>query len=125
MRRRTRPECRPRRDRPRFAGRANAGEPGFERRVRGIDAQRNDVHRVRLPAHRQFGARNERDARVLCGCTGFGKARGFVVIRERIDVHTTERGAAHDGLRRQQAVGVRGMGMQIVFTQLSEQKNLS
>ena len=100
--------------RARIASRADAGQSCVEGGVGFIDVEAEDVQRVRLPAYRQFGAGDERYSRVQRRDARFGQTRGFIVIREREEVHAANGGAAHHRVRRQQPVGVGGVGMQVV-----------
>ena len=69
--------------RTRIASAANGGEPVVEHAIGGIDLQRDDVDRVRFPAHGEFGAGNERDCGLAGGRRRFGQAAGVVVVGER------------------------------------------
>ena len=98
----------------RVATAANFRQPVTQHRIVRIDLQRDHVNRVAFPAHRQFRAGHERDARIPRRHTGFRQSGGFVVIGERQEVHAPCGRALHDGGGGHQAVRMGGMRMQVV-----------
>ncbi len=100
--------------RPLVAPAADGSEPLLQLGAFGIDAERDDVQRDVVPAHRKFAAIDETDTRVLGGRAGLLQPAGFVVIGERPDVDATSGCATGDFGRGQKAVGMGRMAMQVV-----------
>ena len=99
--------------RARVAALANVAESREECLVRSVDVQRDDVQRMCFPTRRELRAVDERERRAVRRLRRFGEAGGVVVVGEGQDVDAAREGVSNQRLRSEQAVGGRGMGMQI------------
>ncbi len=107
------------RDPPRAAVAAAADllEPALQSAVRRVEAQRDDVDREVVPAHRQLCAGDERNAGFVGGRARLVEAGRLVMVGEREDVDPTGRRAAHHLRGREQAVGAGRVAVQVVAHQ--------
>ena len=84
---------------------AGRGESALQHAIRGIDAETDDVYRLAAPSHGNFDAGDELQ-RVLARCrVRLSKPAGIIVVGQCEHFYATLRGARHQCVGSQSAVG--------------------
>jgi hypothetical protein len=90
-----------------------AREVRVEGGVRLVDLQPDDVNSLTAPLGGELDAGHEADFRVVAGGTSLGEARGGVVVSERKRADAARPRAFHERARREHAVGIVAVRMEI------------